>query len=248
MIKLFHKHIDKSDIHIYGKDLVNDTIKAGYNIGDLLNIPSLSGFWDALPHNSQEELERMYMVGNAYVDSILYYYIELRPHDEIIPYLYRVQGATDKFIQNSSVAKELVRVVDSNDVLCVHIRSGDKEVERSFLDLIVEMSREFNFVYIFSGLHLDERFATHDQKKENFMNSMNYLFEHCFNVTLILAEPDIHISLMKKAKHLLLHKGGFSAIGFIVCEGTLYTTKYLDTLTDIWFSNVNKKHIHLECI
>lgn len=247
MIKIFHKKIEEQDIQIYGKSLINDETGAGYNIGDLLNLPSLSGYWKANPHNSPEELERLYLVGNAYPQSILSYYIEARPAYEPVPNLYRVIGAVNKYIVNSTLLPELIRVMNQESVLCVHIRCGDKEVEPSFLNLIVDLAKDYRFVYIFSGLHLDERFATNTIKTRKFADAMNYVLEKTSNVSVILAEPDVHLSLMSKSKHLLLHKGGFSAIGTLVCEGTIYITKFMEKLTPAWIEILPNKFITLEC-
>ena len=247
MIKIFHKKIVETDIQIYGKSILSDVTGAGYNIGDLLNLPSISGYWKADPHNSVEELERLYMVGHSYPQSIVHYYIEARPKDEPVPYLYRVVGAVNKYIAHSPLLPELIRVVNDETVLCVHIRCGDKEVEPSFLDLVVELAKDYRFVYIFSGLHLDERFASNTVKIAKFVHTMNYVLEKTTNVSVILAEPDVHLSLMSKATHLLLHKGGFSAIGSLVCEGTVYTTKFMEKCTPVWTEVVFHKHITLEC-
>ena len=246
-MKIFHKKIEEQDIRIYGKSLLNDATGAGYNIGDLLNLPSLSGYWNATPHNSIEELERMYIVGHSYPQSVLHYYIEARPTDEPVPNLYRVIGAVNKYIAHSSVLPELIRVVRSDHVLCVHIRCGDKEAESSFLDLIVDLAKDYRFVYIFSGLHLDERFASNAVKITRFVETMNYILEKTSNVSVILAEPDVHLCLMSKSNHLLLHKGGFSAIGSLVGEGTVYVTKFMEKLTEPWAKLVGNKHITLEC-
>jgi hypothetical protein len=247
MIKIFHKKIEEQDIQIYGKSLLNDATGAGYNIGDLLNLPSLSGYWKANPHNSIEELERMYVVGNSYPQSILNYYIVARPHDESVPNIYRVIGAVNKYIANSPGLPELIRVVRNDNVLCVHIRCGDKEAETSFLDLIIDLAKDYRFVYIFSGLHLDERFASNTVKKTRFVETMNYILEKTSNVSVILAEPDVHLCLMSKSNHLLLHKGGFSAIGSLVGEGTVYGTKFMEKLTEPWMQIIKNKYITLEC-
>ena len=247
MIKIFHKKIEEKDIHVYGKSLVNDATGAGYNIGDLLNLPSLSGYWKANPHNSVEELERLNLVGQSYPNSILSYYIEARPYYESVPNIYRVNGAVNKYIENSPIVPELMRVINDDNVLCVHIRCGDKEAEPSFLDLVVDLAKDYRFVYIFSGLHLDERFASNTTKITNFVQTMNYVLEKTTNVSIIVAEPDVHLSLMSKSKHLLLHKGGFSAFGTLVCGGTIYTTKFMEKLTPSWKAIVTNKYITLEC-
>ena len=43
-IREFKDLITEEDVTIFGIDLKDDSRGAGYNIGDLLNIPSLGGF------------------------------------------------------------------------------------------------------------------------------------------------------------------------------------------------------------
>ena len=55
MVFIYHNRIEAENVEIYGSVLEDDHIGAGYNIGDLLNIPSLGGYWLANPHNSYED-------------------------------------------------------------------------------------------------------------------------------------------------------------------------------------------------
>ena len=245
-VQIHHSPITTDNIEIYGQQVESDSIGAGYNIGDLLNMPSLGGFWQATPHNTPGDLERLYHIGSLYPGSILHYYIEARPVDEIIPYEYRVMGAVDKFIGSFPQA-DWFSMVSEDDVLCVHIRCGDKEVEDDFIRLIIYQSQFYRQVFLFSGLHLDERFASNLQKKQCFQSAMNRLLE-LRNVSLVLAPPDEHISMMRNAKNLLLHKGGFSAIGAIVCKGNVFITKYMDVINAIWKSKIKRTFIHLPLV
>ena len=247
MVFIYHNHIEAENVEIYGSVLEDDHIGAGYNIGDLLNIPSLGGYWLANPHNSYEDLERLYKVGMYYQKSVLNYYIEARPPCEVVPYKHRVLGAVNKYILHSTDhLRTVLDTVNKADVLCVHVRCGDKPVEDDFIHLIESQSSLYRQVYIFSGLHLDERFATNTQKKSSFCNAMNRLLAKP-NISLIVASPDDHLSLMMYAANLLVHKGGFSALGIIVCRGCVFATKYMDILNSIWSTKVDKKHVMLHC-
>lgn len=248
-VQIYHSPISTDNIEIYGKQIETDAIGAGYNIGDLLNMPSLGGFWQATPHNTPGDVERLYQIGSLYTGSILSYYIEARPSDEIIPYEYRVLGAVDKYIDSftRSTIPDWYSMVGQDDVLCVHIRCGDKEVEDDFIRLIIHQSQFYRQVFLFSGLHLDERFASNIQKKNCFQRAMNRLLE-LRNTSLILAPPDEHISMMRNAKNLLLHKGGFSAIGAIVCKGNVFITHYMDVINAVWETKIQRNFIHLPLV
>jgi hypothetical protein len=84
------RSIDYYDIEIFGKtEIKEDPINAGYNLGDLLNMPFLYGVWEQNPHGGKERLDRMNIIGKAYPGSILSNYISDRPEDEPIPNMER---------------------------------------------------------------------------------------------------------------------------------------------------------------
>lgn len=250
MVQIFHRPITLENVEIFGTPIENDAIGAGYNIGDLLNIPSLGGFWQACPHNSPEDLARLYHVAEQYPQSILQYYIEARPFDEEVPYKHRIIGAVEKYKEaqpSDSSVLDICRIVDSEEVLCIHIRCGDKHVEEDFLRLIEHQANLYKQVFLFSGLHLDERFASNTQKKDSFLCTMNRLLTHT-NISLVIADPDDHIAMMSTAQNLLVHKGGFSAIGMIVCKGNAYKTKYMDVVNHVWDQKIGTDYTHLHTI
>lgn len=240
--------VDEKYFKIFGIDDKLDKIRAGYNIGDLLNMPSLGGYWKRNPHNTVEDLHRMHYIANLYKDSILSYYCEHRPHDELIPCNDRIIKAVEKFIKSFS-DEHLQRIFDcvsNDDVLCVHVRCGDKEIEKDYIDCIKKLSQKYKQVYILSGLHIDERFASNHLKKERFLNIMNHLLR-VSNISLIVASPDVHISIMRKATNLLIHKGGFSAIGMLVNKNNIFITKYFDLFNSNSKQLVEEKCHFIDC-
>lgn len=250
MIRIISSELVENEISIFGTNISSDTRSAGYNIGDLLNIPHLAGFWQATPHNSPEDLSRLYTIGEYYKRSMLSYYIEARPYDEVVPSIYRIKGALERCICNRTKEEEdellpFIDVVQDQNTLCVHIRCGDKIVEAEFIALIQDFAKKITRVFIFSGLHLDEYFVSNEAKKRNFLQTMNHLLT-ADNIHLVLCDPDIHLILMMKASNLLLHKGGFSAIGLIVGRGNIFVTKLLDVLNETWKTNVDTKYTFIE--
>jgi len=243
---LLKTELQDNDIEVYGHFVEEDQRNAGYNIGDLLNIPYLGGWWNANPHHTIGDLKRMYIIGNAYPKSILSFYIEHRPYDEIVPYIPRIHGALLKYEEIHRVSlQSIIDQVKQDDILCVHVRSGDKDVEESFMHLIQKMSRSFSKVMILSGLHLDQYFQSNSVKKAQYISSMNQILHENPNSSLIIAEPDVHLIVLKYASHLLLHKGGFSVIGSIVSTGQLYITSLLQQMleSENWKRLVNKPYL-----
>jgi hypothetical protein len=232
-MKLIHSHIKPEDIEIYGINIPEDTRAAGYNIGDLLNMPHLADYWDAQPHHTTEALDRMNLIGEKYIGSILHYYIESRPSSEIVPNIPRIMEALSKYTEtNRHKWENMIAEVSDSENLCVHIRNGDIHVETYFLDLIADLSHKYKKVYIISGLHLDQVFMDDNAKISNYLLYINNILSRNDNIHLVSADPDEHLCLMSKSANLLLHKGGYSTLGLIANDhGNLYVTQLLRTVT-----------------
>lgn len=206
-------------------DFGRDPIKAGYNIGDLLNIPFLNDAWKQNPlHHSDQHLQRMNLVAEICPGSILHHYVSSRPVDEAVPSIDRIRLATDEYIShNMYILSKLISFVENPFTLTVHVRCGDKIVCSEFISSIQTLSLQFRRVVILSGVHMDERFQDNHVKITRFCSTMNLLLRRK-KFSLIMDTPDNHLCLMKHASHLLLHIGGFSALGSIVATGHVYTT------------------------
>jgi len=99
------------------------------HIGDLLNMPFLGGWWNGSPHNNDNDLQRMNMIGTVYTGSILHYYIQDRPHNETIPNIPRLIKSVEMYEEkHKNSFLTIYNEVQEKNILCVHLRSGDKEV------------------------------------------------------------------------------------------------------------------------
>ena len=224
------RRIDYYDINIYGNpEIKEDPIHAGYNLGDLLNMPYLYGVWEQNPHGGKERLERMNIIGNAYPESILSNYISERPEEEVVPNIERIVNATNKYIyKNAKPLEEIFKKVEDPKCLCVHVRCGDLLVEDEYIEKIAEFSQKYETVILLSGINMDEHYLEDHLKKCNFRHFMNKILERNENIVLHLDSPDNHLAIMRNAANLLLHKGGFSMLGYIVATGNVFTTELLD--------------------
>ena len=226
------RNIDYYDIQIYGNpEIKEDPINAGYNLGDLLNMPFLYGVWDQNPHGGKERLDRMNIIGKAYSDSILSNYISERPGDEPVPNIERIVNATEKYIEKKNInLEEIFQKVGESTCICVHVRCGDLLVEQEYTDKIHEFSQKYETVILLSGINMDEHYLDDHLKKCNFMFFMNRILERNENIYLHMDSPDNHLAIMRKSANLLLHKGGFSMLGYIVATGKVFITELLDPI------------------
>ena len=71
-------------------------------------------------------------------------------------------------------------------------------------------------IYILCGIHKGGR-GDINESKQNLLNSINKIIENNHDkFKVLINEPDIHLSIFRKCKNLLLHRGGFSGLGYIL--------------------------------
>ena len=88
--------IDYYDIEIYGNRTINeDPINAGYNLGDLLNMPFLYGIWEQNPHGGKERLDRR--------NKVLYEGVEFESQTALAEYLNCTLGNITRLIKKNIV-------------------------------------------------------------------------------------------------------------------------------------------------
>ena len=237
----------ESDVYIYGHHIPQDPISGGYNIGDLLNMPFLGGSWSQQLF-TDKVLERTYLIADEYPDSILSIYCRSRPKSESVPNIPRIVESVKKYRDmNLASFKKIDTLVQSPECLCVHVRSGDIDVEQDFITLISKLSEQYETVVIFSGILLFEKYRKSDAKKRYFLESINQILGKNTNIYIYLDNPDEHFCLMSVAHNLLLHQGGFSALGYIISTKNLFITKYFTHRTSNAFTeNVEMRHILLD--
>jgi hypothetical protein len=240
------KQLVYEDIQIHEKPIEEDTRQAGYNIGDLLNMPYLDNTWISNPHYNNDGLNRMNLIGNAYKGSILNYYCEHRTIDDPVPNINLIVESVAYYNEmNKHKYEDILNIVKDKDTLCVHVRSGDLMTEMDFINKIEQLSYKFKKIILLSGIHGDQHFADHHNKKTRFLLTMNHILNKNKNDSYIyLNEPDVHLMIMMNASNLLLHKGGFSCLGSIISTGRLFLTNaFYHLYKENWKKHVNKQYI-----
>jgi len=210
------------DAHLDGIDARN----AGYNLGDLLNMPCLQGAWQRSPHHNPSGLARMHRVAAMWPSSILALYCRGRPADEPVPSIPRLRAAVREYgaMQPHAPGDALRAILRDPRCLCVHVRTGDMDAGDAFTTGVSKLSKEFERVILLAGLHLDQRYRSHQDKKKALVQEVSALLRSCRNAYLYLDHPDAHLCAMLLASNLLVHRGGFSALGAIVATGRVYAT------------------------
>ena len=240
------KQLVYEDVKIHEKTIEEDTRSAGYNIGDLLNMPYLDNTWNSNPHHDTNLLNRMNLISDNYKGSILNYYCERRGLNDPVPNIQLIVESVAYYNEiNKHKYEDILKIVKDKDTLCVHVRSGDLMTEMEFMNKIEQLSHKFKKIILLSGIHGDQHFANDHNKKMRFVLTINHILNKNKNESYIyLNEPDVHLMIMMNASNLLVHKGGFSCLGSIISTGRLFTTNmFYHVYKENWRKHVNKKYI-----
>lgn len=214
-----------------------DENKNSYVIGDLLNMPYFFSYWNNTPHHDDHFYNRFKTTAKQYPNSILGLYDSSRTDEsQPIPNVERLKNTVEQYIEmnvnRDPNLNNLLKFVDDENVLCVHLRSGDIGiVDEKFIWKIQSLSEKYKKIIILCGIHQNGALSHYYPSVEESINNMNASLDILRNnvkdteIIIDTSEPDTHISLMHKAKNLLVHLGGFSIIGTIVFTGNnLYIT------------------------
>ena len=225
---LYNKPINESNIIVF---------KNVYALGDLLLIPKICG-------NYTEYHEHPYYRANinAYKNSILAIYEELRTDKtEYIPNLNKIQQGVEIYIQRNNLNKkmnDLLEFVKRDDVLCVHLRSGDfGYIEEEYKEIIKNLQNEYQYVIIMCGAHhhhqhdiiiqsvnslftpLNNSIRTADELSTKLPDSNLHRYNGNNNIYISIEDPDLHMAMFHSCKNLLLHKNGFTILAGLVFTG-----------------------------
>jgi hypothetical protein len=201
---------------------INKQYDEVYNVGDLLCIHGVTGHW-----NNQHCYNNVLFphLLTAFPGSIFERYMQSIDKDkDILPDIPKLQSAVDSYllehdIASTSIGQEMLR----DDVLCVHIRSGDKgNVEDDFIEKVKKVAQDYKKVYLLSGIHKDTRFGSLEENSAKLstdiekviMNSTNgpeYVFDN--------SEADTHLCMFRLCKNLMVHRGGYSMVATLLFQG-----------------------------
>jgi hypothetical protein len=203
----------------------------GYNLGDMLNMPSFYGGWSREMPSTILDMALTKVASRPH--SILGRYFSVDMSSCRHPYMPQLRSAIGVFEKTTHVdpAMSLVRL---RHTLVVHLRSGDSGgVEKTFLDGLrkVASRKNIKLVLFLCGVHTDTRYATNEQAMRKLHIDLG-IIARCFARSTDLRfhvsmSTDDDLTLMSHATNLFVHKGGFSALGALVCEGTVFFTELM---------------------
>ena len=194
-----------------------DYTKKYYNLGDLLNAPIMmkgSKTWSP--------------VGNClspdWPGSIKNIYCKLKGRMPELDVATFRRAILQYFQENENACAHLIEKASKESAFCIHIRTGDTGiVEKKYVNAIIKVAQNFKNCYILTGVH-GGRHAPLWLAIKRTRQSLNFIVRKLSKVEYIVGSADEHMVMMAFAKNLIIHKGGFSLLGSLACQGNVYTT------------------------
>jgi hypothetical protein len=206
----------------------------GYNIADILNMPLLldqkpsTETWSGgLP---KETLDLFY---DTYPNSIFGKYYEL------------VSDLNINIIKTEPKIELLLKVLDTYPIkfsdytdeksLVIHLRLGDRgRLSQSYKNTIINTVRDLKpiKVILLFGLHSNKAHNNNnyylENSKKDIENIKSIIEKYTNEVIITNNDADTDLIIMYNASHLLVHRGGYSALGALLCKGKVYfSNEYL---------------------
>ena len=243
--KYFIKNITLNDIQFKKTDLDNvNNYSIGYNLGDLLEMPSLylskktMTFWKKKFHEENEKMTtneiRQFMM-NVYPNSILsYYFSSSIPENESLPNKNRLLNAIkmyENMITDETIHK-CIKFIKNKDVLCVHLRCGDtsleneddKDFDTRQTNYVANIAKKFKYVIIFTGI-IPGYSSTlgYENVRTAAYKHLKLMLNKIPNSRVFLhGTIDDHLSILQHSENVLLHRGGISQILSIICKNKIF--------------------------
>eukprot|EP00121_Abeoforma_whisleri_P001595 Awhi_evm1s1424 len=152
--------------------------------------------------------------------------------------------------------RDFVSLVQKPTTLTVHLRSGDKgTIGEGYGQIIRRMSKRFTDILFIGGVHSTGKFRSIEQSEKTLSKDTNMIRRLIYgsqkntgnNTNIEIPElhfrlsapspthgnsylsrnADFDIYLFKKASSLLVHRGGYSALGALLNENTVFYDKRL---------------------
>jgi hypothetical protein len=242
---IFIKNLTLNDIQFKKTDLDNvSKYSIGYNLGDLLEMPSLYlskktlNFWKKKFHEENEKMTtneiRKFMI-NVYPNSILsYYFSSSIPENESLPNKNRLLNAIKTYenIITDTIIHDCIKFIQNKNVLCVHLRCGDTSLENESdkdydtrqTNYVAEIAKNFKDVIIFTGI-IPGYSSTlgYENVRTAAYKHLKSMLEKIPNSRVFLhGSIDDHLSILQYSENVLLHRGGISQILSIICKNRIY--------------------------
>ena len=185
--------------------------------------------------------------GTNFPNSIVHYFYSHSIEELIIsfPCHYILKASVEKYIQNNSLVMSDMITTHSN-TLTVHLRIGDYGYfSNDFFNKFRELLLTYENCIILLGLEITPCGDT-DKIISTYINSITECLQMSDKIKISVASADEHLCMMYEASNLLVHRGGFSLLGMILCKGKIFYTYELERIMNKKFlKDIGDKNITL---
>lgn len=207
-----------------------------YHLGNMLSIPACSDWyrkqgWGGADSN-QCIYDELSLTHKHFPGSILYhFYHNFDPETDFpLPNIPRIRESISKFLEESGTEGGL-RALGNKDTLVIHVRSGDagkaEDAMRYQEHVRSVIARgEFKYYLVLMGCHANANSSVvaalpggMKTVYENFSRDLQAFLSMSDDVSALMSSYDFALCLMSVCKHLQIHKGTFSHLGKLVCQG-----------------------------
>lgn len=200
-----------------------------YDLATLLNIPSFAD--DTWPDDGRSIEARAARAADSRPFSLLTFYRSIPSGCVRQPYKPHLLLALDRF--RSGRGRSGVRgepLVRRNQTLLIHIHAdvatAKTNLSEDFVKSAIQLASRFSTVLLMPTTEHDE---ARSQLKADAVSLAKAISGEAKTVLVHNSEgQDEDLYLMHAASNLLVHRGAFSALGALVCGGTVYHTSEID--------------------
>ena len=224
--------------------------KPHYNVGDLLGLPTYYIASYPQPDHKRNAIHAR----DHFPMSILWWYHALREtslqdddyHIFEPKSLIRATNA-HKYRHPSAKRRAEIsynaEVVSNPSTLTVHVRSGDMGiVDPDYIDMIVHVCKGFDKIILLTGDHRPYGSNNVEKCKTSITQVIDRCRTYVQDIDVIKGDADIHLCAMSDASWLMVHKGGFSSAGSLLCTGTVIITKLFAARCSAWVEDMKSNN------
>ena len=180
-------------------------------------------------------------------ETIVYYFYSHSIEELIVafPCHYILKQSVENYIQEQSL--DMSDMINRHlNTLTVHLRIGDfGDLRENFINKFKELLKDYENCIILLGLHITPCGNT-DDIISSYINAITNCLQMSDKIKISVASADEHLCMMFEASNLLVHRGGFSLLGMILCKGKVfYTEEMKDRMNKKFMNEIGDKNITL---
>ena len=142
-----------------------------------------------------------------------------------------LRASVNKYFNECSTDSDSLQVRQPR-TLTVHIRIGDMgDARHGFFNHLEKLLGGFDSCLVLLGLHMTTVLGGPDGSDiilKSYVETIRTCLLLSKKIRISCASADEHLCIMYEASNLLVHRGGFSLLGMILCKGKVFYTSEME--------------------